>query len=137
MRRAPLGIPRREVSKDKYLIYLQKAGEFLVEAKDAFKNKRFNAAAACAAHSAINALDSLTIHRLGARHAGPRHLDATFMLKYLDIPRKAEAESRFEAAVNVKSAAEYEDRLVDKSEAETAITKSEQFLRWIKENLPT
>lgn len=136
MRRTPLEIPRREVPKDKYLTYLQKAEEFLAEAKDSFENKRFNAAAACAAHSAINVLDILTIHRLGARHAGPRHLDATFMLKYLDIPRKVEAESRFEAIVNVKSAAEYEDRLVGKGEAETAITKARQFLRWIKENLP-
>jgi HEPN domain-containing protein len=132
----PLEIPRRGVPKGKYPVYLRKADEFLAEAKDAFLKERFNVAAACAAHSAINALDSLTIHRFGARHAGPRHLDATFMLKYLDIPQKAEAEVKFEAAVNVKSAAEYEDRLVSKGEAEIAIKRAEQFLRWVKGNLP-
>jgi HEPN domain-containing protein len=136
MIRAPLEVPRREVPKGRYPVYLRKAEEFLAEAQDALLKKRFNAAAASAAHSAINALDSLTIHRLGARHAGPRHLDATFMLKYLDIPQKGEAEAKFEAAVNVKSAAEYEDRSVSKGEAEIAIKRAEQFLKWVKGNLP-
>jgi len=115
---------------------MRKAEEFLAEAQDAFLRGHFNTAAACAAHSAINALDALTIHRLGARHAGPRHLDATFMLKHLDIPQKGEAEAKFEAAVNVKSAAEYEDRLVSKREAEIATKMAQQFLKWIKGNLP-
>lgn len=136
MTRVPSGIPRREVPKSKYSTYLRKAEEFLAEARDAFLRGRFNTAAACTAHSAINALDGLTIHRLGARHAGPRHLDATFMLKHLDIPQKGEAEAHFEAAVNVKSAAEYEDRLVSKRGAEAAIKRTEQFLKWVKGNLP-
>jgi HEPN domain-containing protein len=119
-----------------YSAHLRKAEEFLAEAKDAFLKMRFNTAAACASHSAINALDALTIHRLGARHAGPRHLDAIFMLKHLDIPQKSEAETKFKMVVNVKSAAEYEDRLVGKGEADVAIKRAEQFLKWVKGNLP-
>jgi len=136
MTRVPSGVARREVAKNLFRIHLKKAEEFLAEAHDALRAKNFNAAAACVAHSAINALDSLTVHRLGARHAGPRHVDAVFMLKHLEIPEKGEAEARFRAAVGVKSAAEYDSRLVGKEEAELAIGKAEQFLKWVKRNLP-
>lgn len=136
MTRIPSSIPRKEVRKSEYLTYLQKAEEFLAEARDALLKGRFNTAAACAAHSAMNALDSLTVHRLGACHAGPRHLDAILMLKHLEIPQKGGAEVKFKAAVGLKSVAEYEDRLAGKGESEAAVRKAEQFLKWVKENLP-
>jgi len=42
----------------------------------------------------------------------------------------------FERPLGVKSAAEYDSRLVGKEEAELAIGKAEQFLKWVKKNLP-
>jgi HEPN domain-containing protein len=134
--RVPEELRRERVDKTKFRIYLQKAEEFLMTAKDESERGRYNSAASSAAHAAINALDAITIYLSGYRHAGQRHEDAWKLLKYAEgLPDKSAAEGKFKTAVRVKSIAEYEGRPAGKDEALRALKAAEGLLSWVKGNI--
>mgnify|MGYP000675101780 CR=1 FL=1 len=74
-------IRTRSVFKEAYKVFLKKSREFLDAAEYSLSKGNFNAAAGCAAHAAISALDALTAFYLGQRHAGEKHEDAALLMK--------------------------------------------------------
>lgn len=130
----------KSVLEDSYKVFLKKSGEFLDAAKYSLSKGSVNAAAGCAAHAAISALDALTAFYLRRKHAGERHEDAAHLLKekgIAELEGREKAAGQFRGVVGSKGLAEYEQREIFRGEAEDSVKAAERFLNWVKENLPS
>lgn len=129
----------KSVLKDSYKVFLKKSEEFLDAAKYSLSKGNVSAAAGCAAHAAISALDALTAFYLRRKHAGERHEDAAHLLKERGIAElngREKAASQFRSVVGSKTLAEYEQREIFRGEAEESVKVAERFLNWARKNLP-
>lgn len=128
----------RDVTKSLYTNYLKRAEECLHAAKNSFAIQEWNATSINAIHSCIAACDAICVYFLGKRHAGETHNDAVNLFKTI----KADDEeldtnaNRIIRILRIKNMAEYEERLVYKSEAEKVLKDCERFLEYVKKQLP-
>jgi len=132
-------IRTKSVLKESYKVFLQKSEEFLDAAKYSLSKGNINAAAGCAAHAAISALDALAAFYLQRKHAGERHEDAAHLFKekgIAELDGREKAASQFRNVVRSKGLAEYEQREIFKGEADESVKAAERFLSWVKKNLP-
>jgi len=132
-------IRTKPVLKDSYKVFFKKSEEFLDAAKYSLSKGNVNAAAGCAAHAVISALDALAAFYLQRKHAGERHEDAAHLFKekgIVELEGREKAAGQFRSVVGSKGLAEYEQREVFRGEAEESVKAAERFLGWVKENLP-
>lgn len=106
----------RTRSVDKFLFrnYLTKAEEFNSTAATASQKGMYNPAVVNAVHSAISAVDALTVFYKGVRHAGERHEDAVALLQTLPL-EKGELSSKtrqLSRLLGLKTSAEYHEQLM-------------------------
>ena len=75
---------------------------------------------------------------LKSRHAGESHNDAAALLKTIDSDDEGVKTNanRVVRILSVKNFAEYEDRLISRSEAEKVVINCEKFLEYVKTKLP-
>lgn len=131
-------IKTQDVARNLYTNYLKRSDECFTAAKESLAKGDWNAAAICAIHSGISAGDALCIYFLGKRHAGPNHRDAVVLLDIIksgNIEVKNNA-NRLRKILGVKNMAEYEERLVRRSEAEKVLKEAERFLAFARSLLP-
>lgn len=128
----------RDVAKSLYTNFLKKADECFHAAKNSFATQEWNAATINAIHSCIAACDAICVYFLGKRHAGESHEDAVSLFKA--ITEKGEEintnANRILRILRIKNMAEYEERLVHKSESEKILKDCERFLEFVKRKLP-
>jgi HEPN domain-containing protein len=129
----------RDVEKSLYANYLKRAEECLYAARDSFEAQKWNAAAINAIHSCIAACDAMCVYFLGKRHAGDSHNDAIHLLKTIkendeELDTNANRAARI---LGIKSMAEYEERLVCRSEAEKAVKDCGRFCEFVKKRMPS
>jgi len=127
-----------DVTKSLYSNYLKRAEECIHAAKNSFSNEEWNAAAINAIHSCIAACDAMCVYFLGKRHAGEDHNNAVKLFKAIELDSKeitANA-NRILRILRIKNMAEYEERLVYRSETEKVLQDSERFLEYVKKELP-
>jgi len=105
--------------------------------KDAYDKGNWNAAVVNAVHSAISSADALTVFSKGVRHAGEKHEDVITLLQTIGLdPGTLKTKTRqLSRLLSIKNAAEYEERLMSKSDATSAVKDAERFLQWTKEML--
>jgi HEPN domain-containing protein len=127
----------RAVDRHQFKNYLKKADELYAAMESSYGSGHWNACVVNAIHCAINAADALTIFYLGFRHAGDRHQDVLQILDKLDVdPKEFKAKSQqLMSLLAIKNTAEYEERLMDSGDAESARKSCERFLTWAKEQL--
>ncbi len=126
----------REVAKSFYTNYLKRAEECLHAAKYSFNNQEWNAATINAIHSCIAACDAMCVYFLGKRHAGENHNDAGALFKIIKSSKDMNTNAnRIARILRIKNMAEYEERLVYKSEAEKALKDCERILEYVKKEL--
>lgn len=128
----------RDVDKSLYVNYLKRAEECLHASKNSFNAQEWNATVINAIHACIAACDAMCIYFLGRRHAGDKHEDAALLFKTIKPADEAVKSNtnRLARILSIKNMAEYEDRLVYKTEAEKALKDCERFLEYVKEELP-
>ena len=128
----------RDVAKSFYSNYLKRAEECLHAARIAFDNHEWNSTTINAIHACIAACDAMSVYFLGKRHAGEHHGDAVALFKTIgsgeDIKTNA---NRIARIIRIKNIAEYEERLITKSEAERVLKNCERFFSYVKEKLPS
>ena len=128
----------RDVTKSLYANFLKKADECFHAAKNSFATQEWNATTINAIHSCIAACDAICVYFLGKRHAGESHEDAVSLFK--TITGKGEEintnANRILRILRIKNMAEYEERLVYKSESEKILKDCERFLEFVKRKLP-
>jgi len=117
--------------------YLKKAKELLAASKDCFSKSEWNAATICAVHGCISGNDALSVFFLGKRHCGEHHSDAVSLMRTIrpDDERFKKNALRLSRIINIKNMAEYEERLVFRSEAEKALQDCVRFIEFAEELL--
>lgn len=128
----------RDVTKSLYTNYLQRAQECLHAAKNSFAIQEWNASTINAIHSCIAACDAICVYFLGKRHAGESHNDAVNLFKTIKAGDKEinTNANRIIRILSIKNMAEYEERLVYKSETGKVLKDCERFLEYVKRQLP-
>ena len=128
----------RDVEKSLYANYLKRAEECFHAAKTSFEAQEWNSATISAIHAVIAASDAMCIYFLGKRNASESHNEAAALFKTI----KADDEeintnaNRIAKILGIKNMAEYEERLMFRSEAEKALRDCERFLEYVKSKLP-
>lgn len=128
----------RDVEKSLYTNYLKRAEECYHAAKNSFESQEWNSATISAIHACIAASDAMCIYFLGKRNASESHNEAAALFKTI----KADDEeintntNRISRILSIKNIAEYEDRLVFRTEAEKVLKDCERFLEYVKTKLP-
>lgn len=115
--------------------FLKKAGECYVGMNAAFAGETWNMAVIAAVHCAISAADALTVKFLGVRNSGTRHEGVVKLLNQLSLVDIGKKNRQLLNLLRIKSTAEYEERLMSKSDAEDAVRDAERFYKWAKEVL--
>ena len=127
----------RDVEKSLYVNYLKRAEECLHAAENSFNNQEWNATTISAIHSCISACDAMCVYFLGKRHAGENHNDAVALFKTIKYDKEINTNAnRIVRVLRIKNMAEYEERLIFKSEAEKVLKDCERFLNYVKKQLP-
>ncbi len=130
-------IRTRAVSRELCKNYLRKAEEFHRCMEQSHSTGDWNACVVNAIHCAISSADAMTVFYLGFRHAGERHQDVLQLLQEIDITSK-EIQSKnrqLSSLLTIKNRAEYEERLMSKSDAENALKACKRFHEWAKGKL--
>lgn len=127
----------RDVARSLYSNYLKRSEECFHAAKNSFGIHEWNAAVISAIHSCIAACDAICIYFLGKRHTGESHNDAVSLFKTIksgdeEINTNA---NRITRILSIKNMAEYEERLVYKSEAEKVFKDCERFFEYVARKL--
>ena len=126
----------RDVVKSAYTNYLQKAEECLHAARHSLHIEEWNASAINAIHCCISACDAMCVYFLGKRHSGEEHNDAAGLFKSIkdneDINTNA---NRIIRILRTKNMAEYEERLVTRSEAEKTLQDAERLAEFVRKRL--
>ena len=128
----------RDVAKSLYTNYLKRAEECFHAAKNSFNSQEWNAATINAIHACIAGCDAMCVYFLGRRHAGESHNETATLFKTIDSNDESinTNANRVARILSVKNFAEYEDRLVHRSEAEKVVINCGRFLEYIKTKLP-
>ncbi len=132
-----MSIETKQVDKKKYKNYLQKADELYSAMENSYDQGNWNACVVNAIHCAINSVDAITVFYLGIRHSGERHTDAVQLLKEVKLDQN-EVNSKgqqLSSLLNIKSAAEYTDQLMNQKDAENAKKACDRIYSWAKEKL--
>jgi HEPN domain-containing protein len=131
-------IRTQDVARHLYINYLRKSEECFRAGDESFSKGDWNAASICAVHSCIAASDAVCIYFLGKRHSGQNHADAVALLgtiKSGDEAAKNNA-NRLRKILAIKNMAEYEERLMRRSDAEKVMKDAERFLAFAISQLP-
>jgi uncharacterized protein (UPF0332 family) len=127
----------RDVSKSFYRNYLKKAEECLHAAKNSFSDQEWNSSTISAIHACISGCDSMCVYFLGKRNAGENHNETVALFKTIKNDESINKNAnRISRVLSVKNMAEYEERLIYRSEAEKVLKDCERFLEFVKKNLP-
>jgi HEPN domain-containing protein len=116
--------------------YLAKAEEFQRAASRSLAEGDPNAAGVLAIHAGISAADAITIHFLGLRSAGQRHLDVLGLLSQTAHPRKVAAQRQLQELLGEKKAVEYEGRLVSVSDSNRMVKLASRMVDAAKQAVP-
>ncbi len=128
----------RDVEKSLYANYLKRAEECFHAAKTSFETQEWNSATISAIHAVIAASDAICVYFLGKRNASESHNEAATLFKNIkpDDEEINTNANRIARIFGIKNMAEYEERLVFRSEAEKALRDCERFLEYVKSKLP-
>ncbi len=127
----------RDVSKSFYRNYLKKAEECLNAPKNSFSTQEWNSSTISAIHACISGCDAMCVYFLGKRNAGESHNDTVALFKTIKIDESINTNAnRISRILRIKNMAEYEERLVYRSEAEKILKDCERFLEFVRKKLP-
>lgn len=131
-------IKTQRVARSKARNYLKKAGEYRNGMENHFENREWNGCVLSAIHCAISSIDALTVFILEKRHTGKKHLDALDLLKQTELDRDElnKRSKQFAFLLSIKNIAEYEDRLMNRKDAENGRKACNRIFAWVEGELP-
>ena len=115
--------------------YLKKAEEFFETMEDSYSKGRFNSTVSNAIHCAISSADALTVFYKGVWHAGERHEDVISLINSLGLENVNKKNRQLLNLLQIKNSAEYEETLMNESNALNSTKNAEKFYSWVKELL--
>ena len=126
----------RDVPKAQYSNYLQRVEECLSSARTACEREEWNSSAINSIHAVIALADSVCVYFFGKRHSGEDHNDAAKLFKSVkDDEDTATNANRISRVLRMKNMAEYEERLVTRSEAQKILQDAERLAEFVKKRV--
>jgi len=121
----------QEVKRSFSSNFQKRAEECHRAAQESFSRSDWTAATICAVHGCISACDAICVHFLGKRHSGEHHRDAVELFKSIKPDEEIYIQNgfRLRRILAIKNMAEYEERLVYRSEAEKSVKRFRPFSR--------
>lgn len=116
-------------------LYLEKAVQFLEEARSGLEANRNDAALLNAIHAAINASDAVTVALGGIRSSDPDHQRAADLLEQVvagDTQGRDRAR-QLRSLLARKNAVEYETRKASAKDARDGVDRADRLVGWAKE----
>jgi len=126
--RSSMVVPSRTLERSKAQNYLKKAGELYLDMLEARRSGRFNSAVISAVHCGISSSDAYTVYVGAIRSASKDHSDAVRLLSSMGT-EAARMSEHLRSLLEVKNAAEYQDRLFKANEAEVAVKHAERLYK--------
>ena len=129
----------RSVAKANHRNYVRKSDEFVRSAQQALDRGDWDAAVSNAIHAALCAADALTVFYSGTRSTGESHEEILRLLAGLRIERKDLDRNlaHLRALLQLKTTAEYEDRLLGARDATMSLQHAVRFREWTRARLAT
>ncbi len=125
----------KSIDSKKAAGYLTKAENSLRMTKIAIQEKAYDNAVMSAIHSAINALDALTVAYLGKRASGA-HTDVLSLIQgILDASEFNDVKKQFGSLLSMKNESEYQPNLMSSSDANNAVKWAERIVNRVKAKL--
>lgn len=117
--------------------YLKRAGECKNAMNKSFESGEWNACVINAVHCAISSADALCIFKKGVRSAGEKHQDTVVLFLSIDpnsddIKKNMNHLSRL---LDIKTDAEYGERLATRDDAEHAKKHAERFFEFVRNRI--
>lgn len=126
----------RDVPKAQYSNYLQRAEECLASSRLACERSEWNASAINSIHAVISLADAMSVYFLGKRSSSEDHGDSARLFKSVKADdATAENANRISRVLRMKNMAEYEERLVTRSEAEKMLQDAERLAVFVRKRM--
>ncbi len=118
-------------------LYLEKAQQFLEEARSAVGSSRHDASMLTAIHAGISAADAVAVALAGRRSADPDHQRAIDLLE--EIVGSSESVKTHVRQLRMllakKNVVEYESRQASAKEAADAVERADRVIAWARETV--
>jgi HEPN domain-containing protein len=126
-----------QVRRGEAKLYLDKAVQFLEQARSGLDAGRNDAALLDAIHAAISSADAATIALAGVRSTDPDHRRAADLLEEVaaSAPEVRERARQLRALLTRKNTVEYESRRASVKDARDGVERSGRIVDWAKEVL--
>jgi HEPN domain-containing protein len=126
-----------EVRRGEARLYLEKAVQFLEQARSGLEASRYDAVLLDAIHAAISGTDSVTVALGGVRSTDPDHQRAADLLEQVAAaaPEIRERARQLRALLARKNAVEYESRKASAKDARDGVERAGRIVEWAREVL--
>ena len=122
--------------KAQYSNYIKRAEECLTAAQLAYERAEWNSTAINSIHAVIAFADAMSVYFLGKRHSGENHNDAANLFKSIKDDEDTSANAnRIIRVLRMKNMAEYEERLVNRFEADKMLKDAERLAEFVKKKV--
>jgi HEPN domain-containing protein len=124
-----------QVRRGEAQLYLDKAVQFIEQARSGLDSGRNDAALLDAIHAAISGADAATVALAGVRSADPDHQQAADLLGEVaaSAPEGRERVRQLRTLLARKNAVEYESRKASAKEARDSVERAGRIVGWAKE----
>ena len=124
-----------QVRQGEARLYLEKAVQFLEQARSGLDANRNDAALLDAIHAAISGTDATTIALGGVRSTDPDHQRAADLLVEIAGSEGRERARQLRALLGRKNTVEYESKRATAREARDGVDRAGRLVEWAKEVL--
>ena len=123
-----------QVRRGEARLYLDKADQFVEQARFGLDGGRNDAALLDAIHAAISGTDAVTIALAGVRSSDPDHQRAADLLEEVagSAPEVRERARQLRALLARKNTVEYESRKASAREARDGVERAGRIVDWAK-----
>jgi HEPN domain-containing protein len=124
-----------QVRRSEAKLYLDKAVEFIEQARSGLESGRNDAALLNAIHAAISGTDAATVALAGVRSADPDHRRSADLLEEVasPAPEGRERVRQLRALLARKNAVEYEARKASVKDARDGVERAGRIVDWAKD----
>lgn len=124
-----------QVRRSEAKLYLDKAVQFIEQARSGLESGRNDAALLDAIHAAISGTDAATVALAGVRSADPDHRRAADLLEEVasSAPEARDRVRQLRALLGRKNAVEYESRKASVKDALDGVERAGRIVDWAKD----
>ncbi len=124
-----------QVRRGEAQLYLDKAVQFIEQARSGLDSGRYDAVLLDAIHAAISSTDAATVALAGVRSADPDHQRAADLLEEVaaSAPEGRERVRQLRSLLARKNAVEYESRKASAKDARDGVERAGRIVDWAKD----